>query len=253
MSDVLRLAFGTLTVLPVRPPVTVDRRTAGFAMSLAPLTGAVLGGVATALVWSTAERAGPLLSATLAIAVLAVGSRLLHWDGLADTADALGSRKPADEALAIMRRSDIGPFGVVAIVLLLAVQVTALAQLAGSGTGPSGVLVATVLSRWALTLGCSWSQRPGRADGLGNRVVGSVTPSLLAAAAALTAGVVAAVVALAPGLGWVAAAVATGAVTLWCVLASGFLTRRLGGLTGDTLGALAESSAALALVVLVLV
>ncbi len=61
--------------------------------------------------------------------VIAVLTGGLHLDGLADTADGLGSRRPAADALAIMRRSDIGPMGVGALVLVLLVQVTAVAAL----------------------------------------------------------------------------------------------------------------------------
>ena len=86
----IRLALGTLTILPVRPPAVVDRRVAGWAMTLAPLVGVLLAVVPMALL----EQDGPpLLLAALAVASLAVLSRAIHLDGLADTADGLGSRR----------------------------------------------------------------------------------------------------------------------------------------------------------------
>ncbi|MYV40156.1 adenosylcobinamide-GDP ribazoletransferase, partial [Streptomyces sp. SID1328] len=75
--------------------------------------------------------AGPLLAAVASAAVPAALTRGLHLDGLADTADGLGSGKPAEQALAIMKRSDIGPFGVLTLVLTLLAQVAALAGLYG--------------------------------------------------------------------------------------------------------------------------
>ncbi|MCX6433407.1 MAG: adenosylcobinamide-GDP ribazoletransferase, partial [Actinobacteria bacterium] len=127
MPDALRLAIGTLTRLPVPVPRTVDARVARGAMLLAPLVGALLavvvGGVAQLLQPRVSAAAGPLVLSALAIATIAYVTRGLHLDGLADTADALGSGRPANEALDIARRSDIGPFGVVTIVLVLLVQV----------------------------------------------------------------------------------------------------------------------------------
>ena len=129
----LRLAVTLLTAIPLprgkagQPP---SRQAAGAAMVWAPVIGLLMG-CAAALVLYVFQRfwhAGPLLGAMLAIVVLAALSRCLHLDGLADLADGLGSRKPADQALDIMRRSDIGPFGVATLVLTVLLQVTALTQ-----------------------------------------------------------------------------------------------------------------------------
>ncbi|NEC49139.1 adenosylcobinamide-GDP ribazoletransferase, partial [Actinospica acidiphila] len=70
-------------------------------------------------------------------------TRGLHLDGLADTADGLGSGRPAEDALRIMKQSDVGPFGVLTLVLVLLVQVAALAQAYG-GSWARGVLAAVV-------------------------------------------------------------------------------------------------------------
>ncbi|TMR09208.1 adenosylcobinamide-GDP ribazoletransferase, partial [Nonomuraea zeae] len=127
----LRFAIGTLSVFPVRVE-RVDREVAGQAMALAPAVGLVLGAVCGLPLLLPAP---PLLDAALALGLLAVLTRGLHLDGLADLADGLGSGKPADQALDIMKKSDIGPFGVMSLVFTLLVQVTALA---GAGAGPAG-------------------------------------------------------------------------------------------------------------------
>jgi adenosylcobinamide-GDP ribazoletransferase len=244
VTDALRLAVGTLTVIPVRPPARVDRRTAGAAMAAAPATGGVLGGLA-ALAYSASSLVfGAWLSAALTVALLALLTRLIHWDGLADLADGLGSGRPADGALEVMRRSDIGPFGVTAIVLVLALQVGALAEV-----GPAHLVAAVVLGRWGLALACRVGVPAARPDGLGAVVAGSLSWPLLFATAASTAVLLAAVV-VAGGASAAAVALAWVASTVWSVALSAVAVRRLGGVTGDVLGALAETSTAVALLVL---
>jgi adenosylcobinamide-GDP ribazoletransferase len=236
----LRLAVTLLTALPLpggvgaHPP---DRRTAAAAMYWAPFVGLALGAVAAGVLLACrAGHSGPLLGTVLAIGVLAALSRGLHLDGLADLADGLGSRKPAAQALEIMKRSDIGPFGVVTVVLTLLVQVTALARADEIGRGPIAIVAAAVASRLAITLACRRHVPSARPDGLGALVAGSVRP---AAAAAL----VLAALAGAAAIGWIyAVAIAIGlAVSLALTELS---RRRLGGITGDVLGALAEITAA---------
>ncbi|CAM5688924.1 Adenosylcobinamide-GDP ribazoletransferase [Streptomyces rimosus subsp. rimosus] len=80
---------------------------------------------------------GPLLAAVATAAVPAALTRGLHLDGLADTADGLGSGKPADDALRIMKQSDIGPFGVITLLFTLLAQVAALSHLSTNRAGPT--------------------------------------------------------------------------------------------------------------------
>lgn len=247
----LRLAVGTLTVVPVRPPTRVDRATAGRAMAWAPLVGAGLGAVAAALFEAvraaTASEAGTLLAAVLAVAALALLTRGLHWDGLADTADGLGSGRPADGALAVMRRSDVGPFGVVAVVLTALVQVSALVAAADRGVGWLALVTGVTTGRTAAAVACARGIPAARADGLGATVAGSV-PSGVAGALAVAVVSAAAAGAAVAGAGPDRAA---GAVVLGLAVAALLLrrcVRRLGGISGDVLGALVETAAAAALV-----
>ncbi len=219
-----------------------DRRAVAAAMYLAPIVGLALGGAAAGvLIGCRAGHTGRLLAAVLAIAVLAVLTRALHLDGLADTADGLGSRLPAAQALAVMRRSDIGPFGVVTLVLTLLVQVGALAQAERLGRGPLGIVAATVAARLAITLACRRGVPSARTSGLGALVAGTVHP---AAAAVLAVAVVGAAAALGPVY---AVAVAAGLTS--SVLVTAVAVRRLGGITGDVLGAAAELTTAVCLLV----
>ena len=220
-----------------------SRRTAAAAMAWAPLVGLLLGAAAAAALELAARwgRTGPLLAAVLAVTALAMLTRGLHLDGLADLADGLGSRRPADQALAIMKRSDIGPFGVVTLVLTLAVQVAALAQAQALGRGALAVITAVVAGRLALTWACRRGVPAARGSGLGALVAGTVHPVV---PAVLTAGALAAAAAF--GLIF-AVALAAGLAASLAVTA--LAVRRLGGITGDVLGALAELTAAVSLVV----
>ncbi|MER7154710.1 adenosylcobinamide-GDP ribazoletransferase, partial [Streptomyces lydicus] len=152
--DALRFAFGTLTVLPVRV-TRWDRDAARGGMLCAPLAGLAVGLGAAALGGALLLLGGgPLLAAVGSAVVPAVLTRGLHLDGLADTADGLGSGKPAEDALRIMKQSDIGPFGVVTLLFALLAQVAALAALYGQGWayGALAAVVAAVTGRGALTL-----------------------------------------------------------------------------------------------------
>ncbi|MFB7012196.1 MULTISPECIES: adenosylcobinamide-GDP ribazoletransferase [unclassified Streptomyces] len=253
-SHGLRFAFGTLTVLPVRV-TRWDRGTARAGMLCAPLTGLVVGLLAAVpgglllLLGS-----GPLLAAVASVAVPAVLTRGLHLDGLADTADGLGSGRPADDALRIMKRSDIGPFGVITLLFVLSAQVAVLDQLYGQGwtRGAVAAVVAAVTARLTLTLASRQGVPAARPEGLGAAVAGTVTLRAAVAVGAVVVVACAGAGALLGGYGAprhaLAALVALGVAQLLlrhCV-------RRFGGVTGDVFGALAETAATAALVMLAL-
>jgi adenosylcobinamide-GDP ribazoletransferase len=243
------LSVTLLTVIPLRGPVTEPSRdTAAAAMAWAPAVGLLLGGIAAAVLVAADHPlgTGPLTAAGLAVAALALLTRGLHLDGLADLADGLGSGQPAARALDIMRRSDIGPFGIVTLVLTLVIQVGALAhaEAAGNGRGPAALLAAAVTGRLALTWACRRGVAAARQEGLGALVAGTVRPAL---AVGITLTVLAAAVSVVrTGLTLPLAVVAG--------LAAAFVlqrhaVRRLGGITGDVLGALIETAATVTLVV----
>ncbi len=252
VRDGLRFAFGTLSVLPVRVE-RWDRASGGRAMVAAPLVGAVLGALAAGAGALVAWRAGGLLGAVAAVGVLAVLTRGLHLDGLADVADGLGSGKPAEDALRIMKQSDIGPFGVLTLVLVLLGQVAALAgEFAHSpARGALAVLTAAVAARCALAWGCLRTVPAARPGGLGAMVASTVAPG----AAAASTGGAAVLLALAGAAdGWSALllplAVVLGVGAGWLLLRR--CVRRFGGITGDVLGATAETAATGALLALAL-
>jgi adenosylcobinamide-GDP ribazoletransferase len=299
VRDAVRLALGTLTILPVRPPSRVDARTGARAMVLAPLVGLLLGVLVVALLWLVGggslytvgsdgsfsfladdsvreaphvSSLSPLLAAALSVAALAFLTRGMHLDGLADTADGLGSGKPAQDALRVMRAGDVGPFGVLTVVLMLLVQVAALEASFARHSGPMNLIVALVLSRAVLPLLCSRGVPPARSDGLGPGVAGSVSRRALALALVVALLAVGVTVALASANLTPEGPLLAGEITLhesavWSVLrpllvvvaplaAAAALAwrcvRRLGGVTGDVLGAGVEVAFTVCLVLLTL-
>ncbi|MEU7060555.1 adenosylcobinamide-GDP ribazoletransferase [Streptomyces sp. NPDC046197] len=248
----LRFAFGTLSVFPVRVS-RWDRGAARGGMLCAPVVGVVVGTVAAAAgLLLLFLGASDLLAAVATAAVPAALTRGLHLDGLADTADGLGSAKPAEDALRIMKQSDIGPFGVITLVFVLLAQVAALTE-AYAGSWARGALAAVVsatAARLALTLAARAGVPAARPEGLGAAVAGVVPgraallAALLVSAAAAGGGAL-----LGAGDGVRAAA----AVVLSAAVAEVLLrhcTRRFGGVTGDVFGGLAETAATAALVTL---
>ncbi len=249
-----RVALSLFTVIPAGVGRDLDDTAAARAVFWLPVLGAGLGlAGAGAMVLVAAGGGTPerqLLGAALAMMLLALLTGGLHLDGLADTADGLGSRRPADQALEIMRRSDAGPFGVAALVLVLLIQVCALASLP-PGQAAAGLVLAAVTSRVGVVLATgSPSARP---SGFGALVAGRTSATGRAASAVL---LLAAVVAAGLALGGLPAA-ARGAAAAAAGLGVAAVLRRaarrrLGGLTGDVFGAIIELSTATVLLVLVL-
>lgn len=222
-------------------------------MACAPLVGVVLGGLAAGVgAGLAAAGAGALLASAGVVAALAALTRGLHLDGLADVADGLGSGKPPAEARRIMKASDIGPFGVLVLLLATLAQIAALARAfdAGTDAGAAGAVLAAVAGRCALPRGCAVGTPSARPEGLGAAVAGTVGPAARWGGLLLSAAALAALGSAAHG--WVGAVGAVAALGVGIACATGLLThclRRFEGITGDVLGAMVETSATGALVV----
>ncbi len=220
-----------LTVLPVpktRPP---DGETLGRSVLAYPLVGLLLGGLLAMLLWASASHPA-LIAATAMVTVWVIATGALHLDGLADSADALiGGLGDRDRTLAILKDAACGPAGVIALILVLGLKVAALDTLITSGNAVI-VLLAPVLGRTALVV-LFLTTPYVRERGLGSGLVQHMPRR---AANIVTLIVLAAVMLLG------------GAAAFWLILvAAGVLvalralmTRRIGGATGDTAGALVE-------------
>lgn len=244
--DGLLLAVGTLTAVRVPAPGLIDRRVAGAAMAWAPVAVLPLAGLA-AVVGALGHWLPAGLAAALLVGSLALATRGLHLDGLADTADGLAASYDRDRALTIMRRGDTGPAGMAAVVLVLAVQITAAAGVLAHPGGWLPVAVAVAASRLALWPACATWLPAARPEGLGATVAGTL-PRAVGFLAPVVAAVLVAGGAALSGRPWWIGLLAAGLGTVGVAAVLVRCRRRLGGVTGDVLGAVVETALAALLV-----
>jgi cobalamin 5'-phosphate synthase/cobalamin synthase len=233
------IAFLTRVPVPAQPPF--DAADLGKAAMLFPLVGALLGAAQAAAVWLLAPHLPAIVVAALAMVAGVLLTGALHLDGLGDSADGFGGGKTREDALRIMRDHAVGAFGVVAIALTLAVKLAALSALIARGEALFALVLAAALGRWtAVPLARFWPYARREESGVGEALTRHVGPAELLGATLLAA-------ALAWWLHGLVALAAVAALTL----ASGVAcARKLGGVTGDTMGATCELAEALALVLL---
>jgi adenosylcobinamide-GDP ribazoletransferase len=198
-----------------------------------------------------AVEAEPLLAAFLMLAVTTLLTGALHEDGLSDAADGLGGGRNREAALAIMRDSRIGSYGASALILSYGLRAAALAAV-GGGLQPSeaafSVLAVAALSRTAMVW--HWSQLPpARSDGVAVSagLPDSASVNLALATAAMFALVI---VWVSAGLAAALATIAAGGLA--AVAFTRYAGSRIGGHTGDTIGASQQCAEMAALTALAL-
>ncbi|GAB3925396.1 adenosylcobinamide-GDP ribazoletransferase [Microlunatus endophyticus] len=242
-------AVGLLTVLPVRGG-RFDRRSAAAMMLWAPV--AVLPvAVAVALVsWAARLLGLPApVAGLIGFAVLALGTRAFHLDGLADTVDGFGSGWDRDRALTIMRSGDVGPMGVIALIIVGGLQAYGFGALAADLPGAVTIAVIICLSRTALALACSHGVPSARPDGLGATVAGSVPvpASVIIALASIVIMAGAGILDHGP-TGAQAGVIGGLAGYAGCLVLVRHAVKRLGGVSGDVFGAAVEITATIMVV-----
>jgi len=231
---VAAVRFLTRVPLPNAPRADAG----GFGAAAFPLVGLFIG--AAGVVVDHLAFAFP--DGVRNVAVLATWALLtgaLHYDGLADVLDAFGA-SGREERLRVMRDAAVGVFAVVGLVLLVATELAALAEIDGPGRA-GALLAAPAIGRWAMVIAAVDAQS-ARPDGLGAEFVRALSARDVAVASVIAL----AVVALVPQRsGWIAfAAAAAGAWGVRLVA-----SRAFGGVTGDVLGACGIVAETLALVV----
>ncbi|MEH6721157.1 MAG: adenosylcobinamide-GDP ribazoletransferase [Aurantimonas endophytica] len=225
-----------LTRFPSRFASFPAGRSLGADAHAFPLAG-LLAAIPAALVLIAADAAGlsPFVAATLAVGTLVLTTGALHEDGLGDVADGLFGHHERERAIAIMKDSRVGTYGALALILSAALRIGLLAQLveADRGGAALALLAAAAVSRGAMAW--LWSVLPS-ADigGLADRM-GRPTAAVGLRALVVGDGIFLVLGALAFGILPAFAGLALGGlVLLWF---RGVIWRRLGGQSGDCLGA----------------
>jgi len=229
----LASAFRTLTILPFPGWECKHQATTLYWFTL---VGAVLGGFSYALAWLVGPAGSPILSGALITLLLAFLTRAFHLDGLADTADGFGGGWTKERRLLIMKDSHTGAFGVVALVCVLLVKSAALAAICDFGNG-YWIFIIPLLSRYFIVLQTVVNPYARPEGGTaGALVIESRLRHLLVA----TLQIVAAAWIFLP-LNLLRGVLLVFATGFLMTLIVGMVSRRkIGGVTGDVLGATCE-------------
>jgi adenosylcobinamide-GDP ribazoletransferase len=224
-------ALQFLTIVP--PLVRRAPRPADLGASDAffPVVGLLLGQGLAGADWVLGGLVTPLVRDILLVVLLAAATGALHLDGFVDTFDGLFVPGGSARRLEIMRDPRAGTFGVVAVVLLLGLKIAALGALLPE-LRTAGLILAPCLGRWAIVT-ATWRFPYARKEGLGRGFKDGIRPlhvTVAGASAALVAGWLAGPFGIALFAGASLGVLALGSV----------MSARLGGLTGDTYGALCE-------------
>lgn len=235
-----------LTRMPVPSASDFQARWLSESLRYFPLVGGLVG-VANVAVWWLSSQWFPrpvAVGLMLAASLLVTGA--FHEDGFADVCDGLGGGNTRERALAIMKDSRIGAFGAVGLIALLGLKWSALIALP-TAAFPLIVVAAHVVSRWCC-IGLVWALPYARRDGEGKsrHFDGGLSGAqwLLSGAIGLTAVAMPAIglgAAASPSLAF-AAAVGFAAATGSAVTAAWYFRQRIGGYTGDCLGAVQQLS-----------
>ena len=233
----LRLAISFLTVLPV--PTRAPATDMTPALSYFPLVGLMLGGALAGIDFGLESTFPPLLRGAILVVALLVLTRALHVEGFMDTCDGLVGGHTRERRLEILRDSHVGAFAVTGGMALILLKWTAVVGLP-SEVRVSALVLFPCLSRWAMLLAVSLFSY-ARSQGLGSSFLQGRRQIQIAAGLVTT---LAASLLLAGALGVVLLVIATSLA--WALGA--WMAGQLGGLTGDTYGAINEIAEALVLV-----
>lgn len=231
----LQDAVSFLTIVPFPCPLVSFQPAERISRALAwfPFVGALIGAVGAGVVFLSAGHWPYPIATLLGLAAMVVLTGGLHLDGFADTVDGLASWKDREAALQVMADSRVGALGAAAVVLLLGLKWSLLQAMPTDALGRNLVLIHCV-SRWAIVVSAQTFPYVPNKPGLGRLATDRKSPAAVAAASCIAVGV-----ALLCGGPWRG----IGAMVLAGLLLVGFnrvFLARLGGITGDTLGAVNE-------------
>ena len=238
-SLILMIQFMTRYPIPLEIEFTAERFVSG--MKWMPLVGLLVALPAAGALYLLDSLLGREIGALAAVIVLILVTGGLHLDGIADTADGLFSYRSRERMLAIMRDSTLGTNGVTAIVLSVLVKFVLVKNIPATGA-ICAVLAAPVLGRMALTWHSAVARYAREERGIGEYVNQTgLTQAIAATLVSLP--LVTAILSpagLTPSVLALLILLLHGTAILLALLFAAYLKTRLGGITGDTIGATIE-------------
>jgi adenosylcobinamide-GDP ribazoletransferase len=235
------LAWQFLTLLPGgKKDAEATPELLGRSMAYYPLVGLLIGSILWAAYWLVSHAFPRTLCDGLAILLLVIITGAFHLDGLADTLDGLAAGKTAEERLQIMRDHRVGTFGAVGLVLVLGIKFLALNSLPEEIVGKT-LIAALALSRWSmvqLTYRAPYARTEG---GLGRVFKENVKKREMALATAFSLIIAVFLLRFWGAVLWLAVGVSALGIQL-------LFRKKIGGVTGDILGAANETHELLVLV-----
>lgn len=227
----LAAALQFLTILPV--PVKTEKKDLENALPWFPAAGLVIG-AAAAIVLVVARFSGipPVMAGLLGVLALSGMNGFFHLDGVADTADGFWSARPKEQILEIMRDSRIGTMGVTGLFFILGLKCSALSAM-DPGTGWRALIIAAAAARAAQVLTMGLIPYARGKGGLASVFLENRPPSHMVIVS-VSGLLIATLFGGIAGIG----ALFTAAAAIFVF--NGFCIKKIGGMTGDTLGALTE-------------
>jgi len=230
----LRAAVTFLTRIPWPSPADEPYDAADLAAGTIwfPVVGLLVGAIGALVLWSALALWTPLIAVVLAVGATVLATGAFHEDALADAADGFGGGWTRDQVLTIMKDSRVGSYGVIAVVLVVAARIAALDALADRDRWEAvrALLAAHTVARWSSLPLIARYPYVREGAGTGKPVAGQVTGRRLLIGTGLAVAILAVTVGMRSIGVWLAAMLVTAA-------AGWYAARRIGGITGDALGA----------------
>jgi adenosylcobinamide-GDP ribazoletransferase len=228
----LFLAFQFLTVLPIRFSRTVLDKDLAGSMRYYPIVGALLGVLAAGVFAGALRLFSPIVAVVSVVVALVLFSGALHLDGFADMCDGFYGHRDRDQVLAIMKDSHIGAMAAIGIFCLLALKIAFLSSLE-IHEALSALILAPTIGRWSMVWLCASSSYARSKGGTASAYIGHVDRLTMIIATFFCAAI-AFLLFRAQGL----IVMVVAAVFTW--MFRRYTVGRIGGMTGDTLGACNE-------------
>jgi len=229
--NLIWLAMGFLTRVPMPPAVVYTPENLNASARYFPLIGLLVGCVGAASYAAATMLWSPAIAIVLSIAVTVFLTGAFHEDGWADSCDGFGGGWTREQVLTIMKDSRLGSYGAIGLALLLAIKLLALMQLHDSVRIIPALLLGNA---WSRLLSISYLLDLPYVRDIDSSKIKPIATQMDRRAFAIAAAWVAPLIFLLPPLQWVCVALT---LSLWRWWFGRYITRRIGGYTGDCLGA----------------